>query len=104
MHPAVELLLARMQSNPEEFIQSNSQGRWGLALARLHDYGSKEEIALVNEGVNRINMNELHKMVMKELCTPRDSDKVSERTSKLITTLEMKDHALQLLKESGLAQ
>lgn len=100
MHPAVELLLARMESNPEEFSQENKvlqdgnivfNNRWSFAITKIQKYASKEEVALITNRISEINMGELHKQIMKELCAPNEA--------KLITTPEMRQQMLDLWKK-----
>lgn len=103
MHPAIELILARMESNPEEFV-TDYTSRWQSILNRISEYAPKDEWKEVLAKWNEIRMHNVHREIMQELCAPRSPDKTSTKTSRLITTSEMKDQALKLLKESGLAQ
>ena len=71
MHPAIELLLARMDSNPEEFDGATTTfSRWASILNQLLEHASKEEnIALTNK-IRMIRLDAIHKSIMKELCDP----------------------------------
>lgn len=64
IHPAVELLLARMDSHPEEF---EGDGKWGNRYQPFKSYWTTTEKRLVHAKLREIRMNVMHKQVMKEL-------------------------------------
>ena len=66
-HPAVKLLLARMESNPEDFM---SGGRLGLFHRGYDEHFTKEERAAVRAAYAKIQMNEMHTVLMKKLLAP----------------------------------
>lgn len=72
MHPVIELLMARMDSNPEEFITSVDDAdwdcRWGRHVRVIEACSSKEEYALFAAKLSKIKLDALHKEVMSELC------------------------------------
>ena len=43
MHPATELILARMASNPEEFAEREENGRWEHIINDLRDLADEDE-------------------------------------------------------------
>lgn len=108
MHPATELILARMESNPEEF---SNGGRWAAIVQTMLQHAPKEECDAVKEKGNAIRMDELHKLIMGELCSPTPQPPEQEVfpyttytiAPSIITSAEMKGTALKLLKSSGLA-
>ena len=64
-HPAVELLLARMKSNPDEFAPKGY--RWNkLVESNAHNFTEEEHVAM-NAGRREIAMNAFHVAVMNEL-------------------------------------
>jgi hypothetical protein len=75
IHPAVELLLARMKSHPEEFMTSEKAYQQGGSRVRKMSsmYGdilnraSEEEAALLRAAMNKIQLGVLHKDLMEEL-------------------------------------
>lgn len=68
LHPVVELLLARMKSNPEEFTSANDhEDRWGYAIETIEGYGSAEDKAALVEGLRSIRLNEAHRWAMDDL-------------------------------------
>lgn len=68
LHPVVELLLARMKSNPEEF--SYGKGRWDTALYEASTYGSEEEKRLLLVAGYKLRMDRAHSNMLKELLDP----------------------------------
>lgn len=70
MHSATELILARMESNPEEFVMGVS--RWSNILNKLSEFAPKEEWKEVLAKWNEIRMDQLHRHVMQELCAPTE--------------------------------
>lgn len=66
LHPVVELLLARMNSHPEEF--ANGASRWGWMINDIMDHGTDEERAALKEGLRPIRLQEVHEVVLDELC------------------------------------
>lgn len=92
MHPAVELLLARIDSNPEEFVEGMS-GRWGSILIRLSEAAPEEDWDRIQVRLRDIRLDEIHRQIMRELCAPESPPKQMS----LLTAAEMKAHALELL-------
>lgn len=71
MHSATELILARMDSNPEEF-EDSINGRWGSALIKLSEAAPEWEWELVKNKLKDVRMEVIHKQIMQELCAPND--------------------------------
>ena len=69
MHPAIKLILARMESNPEEFVV-NLIGRWGKVLHVLEIASCREDWKEVQTKLNEIRMEAAHTELMQELCAP----------------------------------
>jgi hypothetical protein len=66
-HDVVKLLLARMESHPEEFKVATGPERWGAPLDMIQDYGSEADKAALNAKLRDIVMGEAHEDVMDEL-------------------------------------
>lgn len=66
MHQAVELILKRMDSNPDEFT-GDSKDRWMRMIKRYEAFFSDEERKAISEKQNAIMMKEFHNEVMGEL-------------------------------------
>ncbi len=70
MHQAIELLLKRMESNPEEFAESPgklSGGKWMRLVDRYKGYFTEEEKNLFHEKIRELRMDEFQKELMAEL-------------------------------------
>ena len=70
MHPAIELLIARMKSNPEEFIR----GKWDELLARCERHATELELIALRAAHRRIALDSVHRDVMKQLIVPEQLD------------------------------
>ena len=73
MHPAIELLIARMQSNPEEYIQ----GKWEMEEGNCMAHANEEELAALKATRRTITLDETHKLIMKQLLNPFQKDMFS---------------------------
>ena len=67
MHDVVKLLLARMESHPEEFERGTS--RWAWMLEGVMTNCSEEERAALHAGLRPIRLQQLHEDVMDQLLT-----------------------------------
>ena len=61
---AVELLLARMDSNPEEFTEN---GRWEKLIVRYRSYLPMQDRTAMEDKINTLRLDVFHKDVMNEL-------------------------------------
>jgi hypothetical protein len=66
LHEVVKLLLARMESNPEEFERGTS--RWTWMMEGVLTHCSEEERAALHAGLRPIRLQQLHEDVLDELC------------------------------------
>jgi hypothetical protein len=68
-HDAVKLLLARMESHPEEFRLKDPSyhDRWYNHMSAINTYGNEADIAALNAKVRDIRMAEVHEQIMDEL-------------------------------------
>ena len=72
LHAVVKLLLARMESHPEEFngdmAERNSRSyHWWQAIRLVQENGTAEEKAAIDKGIRKIKLQHAHEMVMDEL-------------------------------------
>lgn len=69
-HDVVKLLLARMESHPEEFKLERTKypSRWADILINIAEYGTAADNALLDVAIYKIRMSEVHEQVMEELC------------------------------------
>lgn len=65
-HPLVDLMLARMESHPEEFDGSN--GRWDPAITDIEEYAPIEQAELIITKIAAIRLDKAHHLALDELC------------------------------------
>ena len=65
IHPAVELLIKRMKSNPEEFM--GNAWNWTLTYA---EHFTEEENNLIKAETRKLRMEQFHAKIMKQLLDP----------------------------------
>lgn len=73
-HEVVKLLLARMESHPEEFsLRSPSyHDRWYNHLNEIHAHGNEADKAALTEKLRDIRLAKIHEQVMDELLNGDD--------------------------------
>jgi hypothetical protein len=64
-HPAVELALSRMDSNPSEFTYEG--GKWRHMLEQHTRWMSKEEKDAINEKLRNINLDNMRKTMTRKI-------------------------------------
>lgn len=73
VHPAMELLLARMEGNPEGFyITSQSAAvptRFWQKIDQVKAHWNRKEKRLFNEALRKVRMAEFHQDIMKTILT-----------------------------------
>lgn len=69
-HDVVKLLLARMESHPEEFkfTRGGYHQRWYDYINSINEYGNEADKAAINAKMRDIRLAEVHEQVMDELC------------------------------------
>jgi hypothetical protein len=69
-HDAVKLLLARMDSHPEEFRLKDPSyhDRWYNHMSAINTYGNEADKAALAAKIRDIRMGVIHEQVMEELC------------------------------------
>lgn len=73
MHDVVKLLLARMESHPEEFVgdlvaEDSREERWWQVLREVREYGTDEEEKALKDAMRKIKLDAAHHAMMDELC------------------------------------
>ena len=74
MHKVVELILTRMDSHPEEFVDSR---KWTGLLQAYAQYFSAEEKEAVDAKTRELALDKMHSKVMEKLLDP-DREKREE--------------------------
>lgn len=93
-HDAVKLLLARMESHPEEFRVGGKpySDRWDEHVSDIQAFGNAVDTAALNAKLRDIRLNEIHERVVEELCSG------DERRRKEAEETEYERHLKQSLK------
>lgn len=71
LHPAIQLLLARMESNPEAYVE----GKQIHIMDRFRQFLNKHEKEILKLKEREINMNHLHKKLMEQVLTGKEQNK-----------------------------
>ena len=99
MHIAIELLMKRMESNPDEFVKGNRRhAKWERIIAKYIEYVNPEDKKILNEKYGELQLNQMHKEVMAELLygeRDEENPKYKEKQMKLeLLIQEFKDEQL----------
>lgn len=98
LHPVVELLVARMESHPEEFkfTRGGYHQRWYDHINSINEYGNEADKAAINAKMRDIRLAEVHEQVMDELLNGEDRRRKEQ---------EEREYERELIiKKSGMAQ
>jgi multimeric flavodoxin WrbA len=77
MHHAIEMLLARMESHPEDFSQERS-GKWLQTINAYKKFFTEEEGIAVRDGLRKINMESMTEDIMKRMVKDEEKSKLDE--------------------------
>jgi hypothetical protein len=106
MHIAIELLMKRMESNPDEFVKGNRRhAKWERIIAKYMEYVNPEDKKILNEKYGELQLNQMHKEVMAELLygeRDEENPKYAEKQMKL--ELAIQEFKNEQLKSRGLVQ
>jgi hypothetical protein len=82
-HDVVKLLLARMESHPEEFKfrRGGYHERWYEYINSINEYGNKADKFAINEKMRNIRLAEVHEQVMDELLNGPERRRMEEEES-----------------------
>lgn len=95
-HEVVTLLLARMESHPEEFRLKDPSyhDRWYNHMSAIDAYGNEADKTALAEKVRDIRMGEIHERVMDELLNGEDRRRKEEEER------EYEQHLAQSLRQT----
>jgi hypothetical protein len=99
-HEVVKLLLARMESHPEEFSLTSPSyhDRWYNHLNEIHAHGNEADKAALTEKLRDIRLAKIHEQVMDELLNGDDrraQEKEEEAYERKLEELARKKKILQ---------
>jgi hypothetical protein len=102
-HPVVKLLLARMESHPEEFDRHEDiyGDRWSSIVADILEYGNQDDISAVRAALRDIRLGEAHEDMMDELLNGDDRRRKEEADREYEKQLTMQMHQ-QMAQQQGL--
>lgn len=77
MNEGVKILLARMETHPEEFYveyvnRMGNQTKWNLIWQLYKEYLDPKDIEAFNQGVDKIHRQRFTELVMQELLDPHE--------------------------------
>jgi len=103
MHIAIELLMKRMESNPDEFVKGNRRhAKWERIIAKYMEYVNPEDKKILNEKYGELQLNQMHKEVMAELLYgERDEENPKYTEKQMELKLAFKKFETQQLIEQG---
>jgi hypothetical protein len=78
LHGVVKLLLARMESHPEEFLTA-LDGRWREIIIQVREYGSEEENDAIDAALRPIRLAKAHEEMMDELLNGDERRRIEEQ-------------------------
>lgn len=108
-HDAVKLLLARMESHPEEFRfkEGAYHDRWYNHISAINSYGNEADKAAIAAKGRDIRMAEVHEQIMEELCNGpenrRKKEEEAEYERKLVILAAQKAHQVQIQQNNQTA-
>jgi hypothetical protein len=74
MNKGVEILLNRMDSNPEEFIGTGSRSKWRDYFTTYREYLNEEDVEAFETKLNTLIQDKFTEVIMKELLEDKPSD------------------------------
>jgi hypothetical protein len=96
--PVVELLLARMESSPEEFVEGNpKRTKWNRVIDMVDQWGTKAEKEAVRRARSDIYMATAHRAAMSVIL---DAPEPEQKKGGPITMAQMQEVTKKLLAES----
>ena len=76
MNEGVKILLERMKTNPDEFIDGLGirMSKWGSLIAQFREYLDKADIEAIEEAYKPLMQQHFTEQIMKELLAPEEDD------------------------------
>lgn len=71
MNAGVVLLLERMKTHPEEFLDMHTYSKWGKIIADEQNYLEPEDQEALKQGINALHQQRFAELVMEELVDPK---------------------------------
>lgn len=101
-HPLVDLMLARMDTHPEEF--GGSSNRWAVTLMDINECALPEQAALVTAKLNAIRLDKAHHWAMDELLNGEDRRRQKAEVELMRSTYAQQVQQAQALQVQAMVQ
>jgi hypothetical protein len=75
MNEGVKILLERMKTNPDEFLD---RGKWKSLIEGYASYLNPDDYKLIREELNKLHQQRFTEQVMKELLAPEEDDSLGK--------------------------
>ena len=100
MHHGIEILLARMESHPEDFVQGRS-GQWLQIINSYKKFFNEEEGIAIREALRKINMDSMTEDIMKRMV--KDEQPINHYSGSLAQSkARTKNQSIQAVLSAGL--
>ena len=101
-HDAVKMLLARMESHPEEFRfkEGAYHDRWYNHISAVNSYGNEADKAALNAKIRDVRMAEVHEQVIEELCNGLENRRKEEEEAAYERKLEYQQARLKIMQKT----
>ena len=101
-HDAVKMLLARMESHPEEFRfkEGAYHDRWYNHISAVNSYGNEADKAALNAKIRDVRMAEVHEQVIEELCNGLENRRKEEEEAAYERKLEYQQQRLKIMQKT----
>ena len=101
-HPLVDLMLARMDTHPEEFDGSNN--RWYTTLIDIDEYALPEQATLIKAKIAAIRLDAAHHKAMDELCNGEERRRQKAEVELMRNTYAQQVQQAQALQAQAMVQ
>lgn len=108
LHPVVKLLVARMESHPQEFgrgpISNEAEERWWRVRETIENFGTEEERAAIQTAIREIELRNAHEWMMDELCNGDERRRKEREREREGLEAKRKAYAAQSAQQQALLQ
>lgn len=96
-HAVVKLLVARMESHPEEFKRESPDyhHRWYATVSDIAEWGNETDNAAMDAALREIRLGEAHEDMMDELCNGPERRRMQEEEAKYEQQMLVKQAQIQ---------
>jgi hypothetical protein len=78
MNDGVKILLARMKTNPEEFVPNNGSSKWGSLIAAYSPHLHVDDHIALRKGMDSLLQQAFTEKVMQELIDPVEESSIRQ--------------------------